>query len=375
MKDRFQHFNSGRVNFFLVATITLILFGAVLKITSSIVLPFTIALLLALVTSPLIGVLAKFHIPRGVSIVLIVFLLVGILAIMGMVLYSSSRVLIALYPKYQERLTDIYAMIARLFELPYDEHLSIFENLWGQIGVRSQVRIMTISVSNGIFLFLGNAFMVVLFMIFLLFEAAFFREKLDAAFEGERAEKIKKISTDVMRQITRYLSIKFILSVINGVTVGIGLKIIGLEFAILWGVIQFVVNFIPNIGSIAVGVAATSFAVVQFWPNPAPIVAVGLVMLIINLTLGSFIDPHLMGDRLGISPLVVLISLLIWGYLWGFAGLILAVPMMAIIKIVCENFPILEPISILLGSRKAAVASKSKDDGEAESEEIKGSNE
>ena len=372
MKDRFQHFNSGRANFFMVAIIVLILFGAVLKITSSVVLPFTLALLLAVVTSPLVLILAKFHIPRGIAVFLIVFLLVGILASVGMVLYSSSRVLFTLYPKYQARLTEIYIMVARLFELPYDEHFSLFDNLWGQISVRSQVRLITISVSNALLRFLGNAFMVVLFMIFLLFEAAFLGEKLDSAFEGERAEKIRKITSDVMRQITRYLSIKFIISVINGLVIGIGFKIIGLEFAVVWGVIQFVMNFIPNIGSIAFGLAATAFSVVQFWPDPTPIIAVGLVTLGTNLILGSFIDPHVMGDRLGLSPLVVLVSLLIWGFIWGFVGLILAVPMMAIIKIVCENFPILEPISILLGSRKAALATRNRDDRDTRSDEIKG---
>ena len=361
MKDRFQRFNSGRVIFFLLATITLILFGAVLKITSSVVLPFTISLLLAIVTSPLVNFLAKYHIPRVVSVLLIVILLVGTLASMGILLYSSGSVLITLYPKYQARLTEIYVMVARFFELPYDEHLSFGQNLWGQISIRSQVRLMTISFTNALLRFLSSAFMVALFMVFFLFEAAFFREKLNKAFEGPRADQIKKISTDVMRQITRYLSIKFIISVINGVTVGIGLRIIGLEFALIWGVIQFVVNFIPNIGSIAVGLAATAFAVVQFWPNPTPIIAVGLVMLIINLVLGSFIDPNIMGDRLGLSPLVVLISLLIWGFIWGFAGLILAVPMTAIVKIACENIPVLEPISILLGSRRAVMAARSED--------------
>ena len=362
MKDRFQRFNSGRVIFFLVATITVILFGAVLKITSSVVLPFTISLFLALVTSPLVKFLGKLGIPRTLSVFLILIFLLGVLVIMGMMLYSSSRILVALYPKYQARLTEIYIWVARFFELPYDEHLSFFDNLWGQISVRAQVRQMTISVSNMFLRFLSNALLVALFMVFLLLEAAFFREKLDLAFEGTRAEQIKKISADVMKQVTRYLSIKFIISVINGILIGVGLKIIGLEFAAVWGVIQFVVNFIPNIGSIAVGLAATAFAVVQFWPDPTPIVAVGLVMLIVNLILGSFIDPNVMGDRLGLSPLVVLISLLIWGWLWGFAGLILAVPMMAIIKIVCENIPVLEPISILLASsRKAAQVIKSGD--------------
>ena len=357
MRDRFQHFNSGRVIFFLMAVITCILVAAVLKITSSVVLPFTVSLLLAIVISPLVKFLERFHMPRIISVLLVVIFLIGGLVFIGMVLFSSSRSIVALYPRYEARLTEIYIYVARFFELPYDQHLSFIDNLWGQLDIRNRVRLMTLGFSNAFLMFLSSAFMVVIFTVFLLLEASFFREKLDKAFEGERAEQIKKISASVMTQVTHYLSIKFIISVINGVLVGIGLRIVGVEFAIVWGVIQFVVNFIPNLGSIAVGVAATTFALIQFWPNPAPIVATGLVMLIINMILGSILDPKIMGDRLGLSPLVVLVSLLLWGWLWGFVGLIIAVPMMAIIKIVCENIPVLEPISVLLGSRRAVMAS------------------
>ena len=359
MKDRFRHFNSGRVNFFLLTIITVIMFGAVLKITSSVVLPFTISVFLAIVTIPLVNFLGKLHIPRIISIFIILIFIVGCLAFMGMILYKSGQILLTLYPKYEARLTEIYIWIARIFELPYDSHLSFFDNIWGQIGVRNRVRVMTLSFSNASLMFLKDAFMVVLFLVFLLFESVFFREKLDKAFEGARADQIKRISSDLMRQVTRYLTIKFFISVANGILVGVGLRIVGVEFAAVWGVIQFVVNFIPNIGSIAVGVVATAFSLVQFWPNPAPIVATGLIMLVVNIVLGFILDPKIMGDRLGLSPLIVIISLLLWGWLWGFAGLILAVPMIAIIKIVCENIPMLEPISILLGSRRAVMAAKS----------------
>jgi predicted PurR-regulated permease PerM len=356
MRDRFHHFNSGRVMFFLLATITVILFAAVLKITSSVVLPFTVSLLLAIVTSPIVKKLIEFRIPRIVSIMLVLLLLIIALAFICMVLYSSGRVLITLYPKYEARITEIYIWIARVFELPYDDHLSIFDNIWGQVGVRSRIRIMTLSFSNAFLFFLKDTFMVALFMIFLLIEAAFFREKLDKVFEGPRAAKIRKISSDLLTQVTRYLSIKFIISLVTGLVVGATLKIIGLEFAAVWGVIQFILNFIPNVGSIAVGLAATAFSLIQFWPAPGPIVATGLVMLSANLVIGSVLEPKIMGDNLGLSPLVVLVALLVFGWLWGFAGLILAVPMMVIIKIVCENIPVLEPISILMGSRKAAMA-------------------
>ena len=358
MKDRYQHFNSGRVIFFLVATITIMLFAAVLKVTSSVVLPFTVSALLALVTNPLVKILQKFHIPRALSVFLVLILLITGLFFMGIVIYSSGRTILTLYPKYEARLTEIYIWMSRFFELSYDEHLTIFDNLWGQLGVRSRIRVLTISFSNGFINFLKDAVMVAIFMVFLLFEAVFFKEKLDKAFEGTRVLKIKKMSMDIMTQVSRYLSIKFFISIANGIIIGIGFKIIGVEFAVVWGVIQFIANFIPNFGSIAVGVCATVFSLVQFWPSPGPVIATAFVVLGMNTVLSYFFEPKIMGDNLGLSPLVILLSLLIWGWLWGFVGLIIAVPMMVIIKIICENIPVLEPFSVLLGSRKATQAAK-----------------
>jgi len=356
--DRFNRFNSGRAIFFLLATITVILAGAVLKITSSMLEQFTIALLLALVTSPLVNFFEKFHIPKIISILLVVIFLIGGLYVMGIILFSSGRSLLTLYPKYEARITEIYIWVARFFELPYDESLSIFNNIWGQVGVRNRVRVMTLSFSNTFFRFLTDATMVTIIMIFILIEATFFREKLNTAFEGTRADQIKKISSDIMTQVTRYLSIKFFISLATGVLVGLGLWVVGVEFAAVWGLIQFVLNFIPNIGSIAVGVAASLFSLIQFWPSPMPVIATGFIMLSFNMVIGNIVEPKVTGDSLGLSPLMVIVFLMIWGYLWGFAGLILAVPMMSIIKIVCENIPVLEPISILLGSHKAVIAAK-----------------
>jgi predicted PurR-regulated permease PerM len=117
-------------------------------------------------------------------------------------------------------------------------------------------------------------------------------------------------------------------------------------------------NFIPNIGSLVSWAGTTLFALVQFWPEPGPILAAGTVMLAVNFILGNAVEPKIQGDNLGLSPFVIVASLVGWGWLWGFAGLVLAVPMTVIIKIVCENVPILEPVSILLGSYKAAKARK-----------------
>jgi predicted PurR-regulated permease PerM len=358
MKDAFKSFNSGRANFVLMAFISLIIGGGVLKLTAPVILPFVIALLLAFVMYPLVLALDKIRMPRSVSILLVVLIIITGLYIIGILLYSSGKTILSLYPKYETRLTEIYVWLARYFEFSYDQDLSFIENLWGQLGVRAMVRSYTFSFSNFFIGFLKDAMMVVLFVVFLLVEASQLREKLELGFEHKRSGQIKQIGTDVMRQVTRYLTAKFLISLSTGLVVAVGLSFARLEFAVVWGVLQFVLNFIPNLGSIGVGFAASLFALIQFWPEPGPVILVAAIMLGANMIIGNLLDPKIIGDNLGLSSLVVLISLVIWGWLWGFAGMILAVPMTVIIKIICQNFSFLEPISIILGSRKAVLAKK-----------------
>jgi predicted PurR-regulated permease PerM len=335
-----------------------IIAGAVLKIAASVILPFTIAFLLAFVMFPLVSWLDKHRIPRFISILLVVVIIVSVLYIFGIILFSSGSNILSVFPNYENRLTEIYIWIARLLELPYDESLSFWENLWGQLGIRTWVRGFAFSFSNIFLNFVSNAVMIVLFVVFILLEASYFKEKLDAAFE-KRSDRIHRMGQDLIFQVTRYLTAKFFISLATGLIITFGLWLIGLEFAILWGVVAFVLNFIPNLGSIAAGVMTSLFALVQFWPDPVPVILVVALILAVNMVIGNFLDPKITGEHVGISPLMVLVSLAIWGYIWGFAGMVLAVPMTVIIKIICENIPILEPISIMLGTRKSIQAKKS----------------
>jgi predicted PurR-regulated permease PerM len=358
MKQTAPSFRLGKGILVLVAFIAFVLAGGVLKLTSSVILPFTIAVFFAFVINPMVAFLEKLHINRLFSIILVVAMITAGLYLLGMVFLASAKAILSLYPKYDSRLNEIYLWLSGVLELPYDEHLSFFENVWAQLGVRTRVMQFTLSFSNGFIIFLKSAVMMALFVVFLLIEAANVMEKIEIAFDQKWAGPIKKIGADVARQVSRYLSAKFFISLATGVLVALGLGAAGLEFALVWGIIQFILNFIPNIGSIAVGAGAVLFSILQFWPEPAPVIAVGAIMLATNFVIGNVIEPKIMGDNLGLSPIVILISLVCWGWIWGFAGMILAVPMMVIIKIFCENIPFLEPLSILLGSRKAALAKK-----------------
>ena len=352
-----KNVNSGRAHFILMVFICVIVGGGVLKITAPVVVPITIAILLAFVLYPMVTGLEKLRVPRIVSILLAVILIIAGLYIFGMVLFSSGRVILSRYSHYESRLTDIYKWLSQFFDLSYNTELSFIQNLWNQIGIRTQIRTLTFSLSNIFVDFLRNAVLVVLFVAFLLVEVSQFRTKLEIAF-GQRSDTIDRIGTDVMQQVTRYLVAKFLISLANGIIFAVGLGLVGLEFAVVWGVIQFLLNFIPTLGSIISGLAICLFSLLQFWPEPGPVIVVILFVLITNIVLGNVLDPKIIGDNVGISPLAVLVSLVVWGWIWGFTGMVLAVPMMVIIRIICENFTFLEPISILLGSRKAVRAKK-----------------
>jgi predicted PurR-regulated permease PerM len=155
---------------------------------------------------------------------------------------------------------------------------------------------------------------------------------------------------DIIQQVTKYISVKFFISFLTGLLVSVGALAVDLDFPIIWGFLACILNFIPNFGSIFSGVFTTAFAVLQFWPEPTRVIITGSIMLGVNQILGNFIEPRVQGRNLGLSPFLILVSLSVWGWIWGFVGMILAVPMLVILKIVCENISELRPLSIMMGS-------------------------
>jgi predicted PurR-regulated permease PerM len=355
MNDHIQRtVNYHRASLFLLGLIAFLLVSAALKFTTPIVLPFVIAVLLTFVLEPLVHLLCKLKIPRAVAAVVVV-LAIGIgVYFTGLLLVGSIRTIASLYPKYEAKFEEIYRVIAVTFELPYDSQLTLFDNLWSQLNVRQKVQSLAISFSESFVGFAKDTMMVVLFIVFLLLEIGHLKERANLAFAKTFPGGLQNVINAIVLQTTRYLNIKFFISLATGVLVGIGLSLIDMDFPVVWGVLSFVLNFIPTIGSIAAGFGVGLFALVQFYPDPVPIVIAVSIMLGVNMILGNILEPRIAGDHLGLSPFVILVSLLGWSWLWGFAGLILAVPMTVIVKIVCEEIPGLEAVSILLGSYKAA---------------------
>ncbi len=346
-----KQMNFARPIFLLLLVLVIIVFTAVLHLTASVFIPATMAVLISLVFEPLLLTLnKKFKIPwlLGIAVILVIVLIA--VTAFGSLLISSLLTIVDLLPKYEERFTVIYSSLAVFFNLTFNEEFTLIENLWSQVGIRQTIQNFAFSFSGNLLSFMANVTLVTLFAVFFLMELRFLRKKLDIMFGDENKEKVTGIITNIIEQTIRYISVKFFISLATGILVFIGTLIIGLDFPIVWAFIAFVLNFIPNFGSIFSGIITTIFALVQFFPDPAPVIATAILMLAVNFALGNFLEPRIQGRQLGLSPFVIIVSLSFWGWLWGFTGLVLGVPMMVILKIVCENFQTLHPISVFLGS-------------------------
>ncbi|MBR0097916.1 MAG: AI-2E family transporter, partial [Synergistaceae bacterium] len=164
----------------------------------------------------------------------------------------------------------------------------------------------------------------------------------------------KNILATISEQVSHYLGTLTLISVVTGICAWVVLTMLGVQLAAGWGVLTVLLNFIPTVGSIIATIPPVVMAIIQFSPGFFKPLLVLVLLTTIQVVIGNVITPKVVGDRLGVSPVMILLSLLLWGMIWGIPGMLLSVPIISIIKIVCENIPQLWPIAILMGTGEAA---------------------
>lgn len=334
--------NSERFTAALLFIIAMVAVGAVLQATAGIFLPLVIAVLLSSVFSPVVNYFKRFGVPRIVSIAAALLVLLAFGFLVGLVLYSSTQSLVRQFPLYQARLTSLLRDIFERYNLPND--------LLQEINISRTVGSALLSFSGNFMAFMSGFTLVIIFLLFLLIEQPYVRVKLRYAFNPHTVRKIIISFAHINAQIGRYLAVKLFVSTLTGVLVFTSFSFIGVDFPVIWGILTFMFNFIPSLGSIFVTLVASLFALLQFAPDWGPFVAAVLSISAIQLVVGNIIDPKMLGDRLNLSPVVIILSLLVWGWIWGIGGMFLSVPLTVAIKLAMENTPGMKPIGIFMGT-------------------------
>ena len=321
----------------------LIIIFAGLKVADKIIIPFFLSMFISLISFPLLTFFKSKNInnPASVTLVLITIMTVSlsIAALIGTSLNSFRKSL----PDYKEK---IYGEIDKVLILAekYDINISS-EILYDYVDPTFIMQ----SVANTISAFgnvLTNYFLILFIVMFTLLEAAGFSNKLKMAFNNTD----QSIATfhRFSENMNKYLTIKTFISMITGLLVYISLSLINLDHAIMWGLIAFFLNYIPNIGSIIASIPAIIIALIQL--NFYYALLVALIYLVINVVMGSIIEPRYLGKELGLSTLIIFLSLVFWGWLLGPVGMLLSVPLTMVVKIWLESNDDSKWIAVMIGS-------------------------
>lgn len=322
----------------------------------SIVNPILMGLFISIICAEPISWLQAKKVPQTMAVFIVIILIVGIFIGFSELIGSSLSSFSENVGLYEANLD---AMGKTVVEFASSNGVNISSTKLANLFDVSKVMNLTAGVLGQLGSFMGNALTIFFLAIFLLLELDTLSIKAKVVFSESNTSKYL---FSIFDSIRHYLSIKTATSLFTGIIIWIALEIIGLDYAIIWGLIAFLLNYIPNIGSIVAAIPAVLFALIQL--GFGGVLWTGIVFVAANMIVGNIIEPKMMGKGLGLSTYVVFVSLLVWGFILGTVGMFLSVPLTMAIKIMLEQNPKTEWIAIMLGSGDEAVAILGKENSE-----------
>lgn len=317
-----------------LVVIAMVAVGVVLLYARSVLIPFVLAVFIFLLISPILDFQRlRLKIPGIFAVTITVIIVLIILAVLFLFLSQAIQSVVSTAGRYSDSFTNLIELALQKLET------------WGFSPDRNEI-IGTLQnrvpglITNAFgtaFGFISSVFLVSIFVIFLLI--------------GRNSHVIREgIYSDIDQQIRRYITIKVMVSTVTGLLVWAVLALFNLELASVFGILAFLLNFIPSLGSIIATLLPIPMAVAQF-QNPWFILLVVGIPGIIQIVIGNGIEPKLMGKGLHLHPVTILLALSFWSLLWGIAGMFLAVPMTAVVRIILMQFDTLKPIGNLLAGQ------------------------
>jgi AI-2 transport protein TqsA len=332
---------------FTALLITTIAIVFILKTLSGIFIPIVVAIFLTYLFAPLVELLAKIKVPRVLSL----FILLGIIGLLGtlfaQILAQNIREFMQFWPTVENKLfTSIGLFLKNYFNIDTTNLFSILKS--------QKISDLLSSFVNRGFSFLGQFVLTLLILIFIYLSYHNYPKLIKKAFNRKRAVEIFGVLENINKQIISYILIKTLISAGTGILTGVACAVLGIKFPVLWGFLAFLLNYIPYIGSIVAVIFPILLSLFQFPHSYTPAIA-AVCLLVIQFFMGSYLDPEMMGNKFNLSPILIIVSLFFWSYVWGVIGAFLAVPILAVIKIVIQNIESYKFIAVLMSKKAESI--------------------
>lgn len=336
---------------FLQLAASVVIVAAGLHAARAILAPFALAVFAAAVSLPVMTWLRRRGAPTGVAILLVVLMNALLLSFVGWVVLQTVNELRVELPAYLDRAQALEASMreqlrTRGVELPPD--------FYGTLVQPERLLETVTATAKNVTSMLALLLLILLYVVFVLAESVVLPDKLRRVL-GPGATALAG-GAAVLTQVQRYLVLKSLISLVTGSVIAAAAAIIGVDFALFWGLLAFLLNYIPTIGSLVAAVPGVLIALLQLGPGTAAVFAV--VYLLVNLVVGSVIDPILIGKQLRLAPVVVLVSLVFWGWTWGPIGAFLSVPLTIMVRMVMTRTSGLRQLAALMGPIEPEAAAR-----------------
>jgi AI-2 transport protein TqsA len=320
----------------------------VLRELKAIFIPLFFAGLLSFLFGPWVRKLVQKRVPQWIVLTLLIVLIFVIIQLLGTLIYASAASFAGDSPRYEARMTVLFHDALKMLSIQQTDVQNYLDRFnWDKaLSQFSVTKVMSTTLGSFVS-FVFNMILVLIFLLFILAGWTRLHRRIERAFEPQRAQQVAKVIDSVEHRVQTYLLTKTIISLGTAlVSMGV-LLLFGIDFVIIAGMLFFLLNYIPNIGSVIATIFPLLLCFVEFgltWK----ILFLALSLIAVQMLFGSVLEPMMMGRGLDLSPVVVLLSLIFWGWVWGIIGMMLAVPLTATIKIVMEEIATLRPIAILM---------------------------
>jgi AI-2 transport protein TqsA len=349
-----NRYNEPAIGIIKVASwvLVIVLLTVIMKTMAFLFIPLSISLLFCYALGIPLDFLQRFPIPSFMRTLLVILFIVIVIYLLGRLVSINIREFQGQLPLFEEKFWEYARSILTWLNISPDQVREVYDSFLKSFSGMDFKPVGTLvqRLSGSFFSFLGNMMWVFLFMIFMLAERENFTKRIVKGFGKTRSESVLDALGRINKAVQDYLGLKTLISMLTGVLVTLTLFVLDVPFAVLWGVLTFLLNFIPNIGSLIAVLPPVAIALFESG-SFGKMFIVALVLVCIQIVVGNYVEPKMMGRGLNLSPLVVLLSLVFWGWMWGIPGMLLSVPLTAAIKIACEQLDSTRTVAVLMSGK------------------------